>query len=106
MIQLFKNKGKEAQKQSELATEIKRRAEVNVEARRMAVQLGSQSKQDTKSAIQKIDEILDKVSGFENSKITTLCELMIALETGDTKNLIQFLKKGDKVVRVKSKKKF
>jgi len=106
MMQLFKNKGKEAQKQADLTAEIKRRADVNAEARKLAVQLGSQSKQDTASAIKKIDEILDKVSGFENSKITTLCELIIALETGDTKNLIQFLKKSDKIVRIKSKKKY
>ena len=56
--------------------------------------------------IAKLNQILDKVSGFENSKITTMCELLIALETGNEQNLIKFLKTKDKVVKIKSKSKY
>jgi hypothetical protein len=100
--------------------DILRRSIVNAEARKMAKQMGSKSapkvtKPKEKATvapasinphaatIEHINQILDKVSGYENSKITTLCELMLALESGDTKNLITFLKKKDKVVKIKTK---
>lgn len=55
------------------------------------------------AAITKLNEILDKVSGYENSKITAVTELLLALESGDDKNLIKFLKTKDKTVKVKAK---
>lgn len=95
--------------------EIMRRAVVNSEGRKMAEFLKknpiTESKKTEKQSIgnphgatiKKIDEILNKVSGYENSKITALCELMLALETGNEKSLITFLKKKDKVVKIKTK---
>jgi hypothetical protein len=58
------------------------------------------------NTIAKLNSILDKVSGYENSKITAMCELLIALESGNDQNLIKFLKTKDKVVKVKSKLKY
>lgn len=55
------------------------------------------------ATIEKLNAILDKVSGFENSKITAMCELLIALETGNDQNLIKFLKTKDKTVKIKAK---
>lgn len=99
--------------------EIKRRAEVNAEARKMAEAMTSGMKvtkpavvgktpvkgiNQYAEAIVRIDSILDKVAAYDNSKIGVLAELMLALETGDDKNLITFLKKPDKKIRVKKKK--
>jgi SPX domain protein involved in polyphosphate accumulation len=96
MIQLFNNKKNSLEIQEEdLRKEIEQRAKINAEIRK-----GSNS-----DILQKIDQILDKVSGFENSKITAITELYLALESGDTKDLIAFLKKPETVVVKKLKKK-
>lgn len=96
MIQLFNNKKNSLEIQEEdLRKEIMQRAKVNAEVRK-----GSNS-----DILQKIDQILDKVSGYENSKITAITELYLALESGDTKELIQYLKKPEVTVVKKSKKK-
>lgn len=117
-IQIFNKKKGVGLTEKDVQNEIVHRAMVNAEARKIAA--GLNTKQPTKSvsdkktpkkttpvtntsAIQFIDEILDKVSGYENSKITALAELALALETGDSKNLISFLKKKDKIVKVKTK---
>jgi hypothetical protein len=55
------------------------------------------------ATIIKLNALLDKVSGYENSKITAMCELLIALETGNDQNLIKFLKTKDKTVKIKAK---
>lgn len=104
---------------TDVMAEIKRRAEVNSEARKMAEVMTSGMKvtkpavngnvavkgiNQYSEAITRIDSILDKVSAYDNSKIGVLAELMLALETGDDKNLIAFLKKPDKKIRVKKKK--
>jgi hypothetical protein len=121
MITLFRI-GKKGQKdvkvfsQNDVREEIVRRAIVNTEARKEAILAATkpQIKPVQKSApatvnphaatIQKLDEILTKVSGFENSKIAAIAELALALETGDFKNLITLLKKKDTAAPVRKKK--
>lgn len=112
MMNLFKSKQKEASQRTaeeEVMLDIQRRAMINSEARRMAEDMLRKSKAKTKvvsigDAIKVLDQVLDKVVGYENSKITAVTECLLALESGDTKNLIEYLKKSE-VVKVKTKKK-
>lgn len=96
--------------------EIRRRAEVNTEARRMAIniskeQVAEKAVKASKTALNKetmlqtLDSILDAVSSFDNIKISTLCELRNAIENGDGKDMIKFLKAKEKIVVKKRKKK-
>ncbi len=97
--------------EGKIRMEIQRRQEINTEARKMAVRLGMAQKQAPVSVQSKadmlrtLDGVLDGVSKFDNIKISTLCELYNAIETGDTKNLINFLKKKEKVAVKKTTKK-
>jgi len=103
-MKIFKKAPKLASQNEEQAIRIsiQKRAEVNAEARQMATKMVvSKGGGDILS---KIDQILDKVAGFENSKITAITELYLALESGDTKNLTAFLKKSDSVGTKKTKK--
>lgn len=119
MLNIFKKSNKKTDETDNVMLEIKRRAEVNAEARKMAEAMTSGMKvtkpavvgktpvkgiNQYAEAIVRIDSILDKVAAYDNSKIGVLAELMLALETGDDKNLITFLKKPDKKIRVKKKK--
>lgn len=105
--------------ENDVREEILRRSIVNGIARKEALNAKNtpvvkQEPKATKTApatvnphaatIQKLDEILNKVSGFENSKIATIAELANALETGEFQNLIKLLKTKDKVVVKKRKK--
>lgn len=103
MINIFKNKTKSASQIAEdtLRTKMVERAEANSNARKTAKMIVTKGGGDVLS---KIDRILDKVVGYENSKITAITELYLALESGDDKNLIQFLKKGDLIQPKKATK--
>ena len=89
--------------------EILRRAMVNQVAKNAALKPKPVVKETPTAinphaaTIEKLNAVLDKVSGFENSKITAMCELLIALETGNDQNLIKFLKTKDKTVKIKAK---
>lgn len=104
MMNLFKKSPKSASQIEEetIRINILKRAEANTDARRSAKMVVTKGGGDVLS---KIDQILDKVAGFENSKITAITELFLALESGDDKNLISFLKKGDSVAKKVVKKK-
>jgi hypothetical protein len=114
------NKKKILFTENDVRDEIFRRSLVNSEAGKQAIlaSIAPVLKQETKvvktapvkanphaATIQKLDEILNKVSGFENSKIAVIAELALALETGNDKDLIKLLKSKDKVVAKKAKKK-
>lgn len=103
MINFFKNKEKSATLIAEdtLRTKIVERAEANSNARKTAKMIVSKGGGDV---LTKIDRILDKVAGYENTKITAITELYLALESGDDKNLIKFLKKGDLLQQKKTRK--
>lgn len=103
MMNIFKNKAQSASQIEEEAIRINllKRAEVNADARRSAKMVVSKGGGDM---LAKIDQILDKVAGFENSKITAITELFLALESGDDENLISFLKKGDLLQKKRTKK--
>lgn len=108
MIQLFKSKVKETvdPKEYQVRMDVKRRAEINSEARKMASKLVSETKVvSIGNAIKMIDTVLDKVSAYENVKITAITELYLALESGDTKNLIKFLKAKEPLAKVKKSSK-
>lgn len=104
MINLFKNKAKSPSQIEEetLRMRMVKRAEANSNARKSAKMTLTKGGGDVLS---KIDAILDKVGGFENSKITAITELYLALESGDDKNLIKFLKQGDKIQKKTTVKK-
>lgn len=122
MLQLltFSRKKKEPTKnviftENSVRDEIMRRAMVNQTAKNEVIKLKSKATEAPKpapmttansyaTAITKLNGILDKVAGYENSKITAVTELLLALESGDDKNLIKFLKTKDKVVKIKVKK--
>jgi hypothetical protein len=114
----FGKKGKKNVKiftDNEVRDEIFRRSVVNSIARKEALNAKNapvvkvepkQTKTSTApnphaATIQKLDEILTKVSGFDNTKIATIAELANALETGSFTNLIKLLKTKDKVVAKK-----
>lgn len=118
MIQLLTfNKKKEVKNnviftENSVREDIMRRAMVNQMAKNTALKSKQVVKESTvkittpnphTATITKLNEILDKVSGYENSKITAVTELLLALETGDDKNLIKFLKTKDKTVKIKTK---
>jgi hypothetical protein len=114
MFTLFTNKVDS--KEANLRAEIQRRAEVNTVARTMAVKIAKEKIADkaiaeSKTALNKetmlktLDTILDSVSGYDNIKISTLAELYNAIESGDAKDLIKFLKAKEKTVKKAKKKK-
>jgi hypothetical protein len=123
MLGLFKKKPSIEEKrdlvtEKQVRRDIARRAEIRSVAEKLAVSMNmeksaplpvTQKKEELKKTedhiitIQRINNILDKVSNYENTKITTLCELILALETGNDKNLIELLRKKDKVVKIKTK---
>ena len=117
MIQLFKSKASQVTRPSEdqIRASIQMRAKINQEARRLAIQMGKEQvvKPTPKSTkivsagdmLQTLDAVLDAVSAYENTKITAITELYLAIESGDTKNLITFLKKKDKAIKKKKTKK-
>ena len=97
MMNLFNKKNSKNAleiREEDLRNEMLVRAKVNSEVRNGV----------NNEILKKIDEILDKVSGYENSKITAITELYLALESGDSKSLINFLKKPDVSVKKKEKK--
>ena len=102
--------------EANLKAEINRRAEVNTVARRMAVKIAKETLAEkavvaSKTALNKetmlktLDTILDSVSGYDNIKISTLAELYNAIESGDARNLIKFLKTKENTVKKSKKKK-
>lgn len=116
MLQLLTFNKKKEVKNNVIFTEdsvredIMRRAMVNQVAKNAALKPAPVAKSapvkstDTNphaATIEKLNAVLDKVSGYENSKITAMCELLIALETGNDQNLIKFLKTKDKTVKLK-----
>jgi hypothetical protein len=107
MIQLFKSREKEVAKgytEFDVQMEIMNRARVNAQNRKILAEKQKKTKVvSIGNAMTVLDQVLDKVGSYENSKITALTELYLALESGDTKNLIEFLKKGE-VVKVKATK--
>lgn len=114
-MNIFKTNNSESSlliKEGELRKELVRRSELRSEATKMAQEIvlakdkiAAKAKVVSKAdALQMIDQVLDKVGAYENSKITALTELYLALESGDTKNLIQFLKAKEPVAKVKKNK--
>ena len=88
--------------------EIQMRAMANANARKSFSEASKKAKPSAKvvsigDAITTIDQVLDKVGNYENVKITALTELLLALESGDTKNLIEFLKAKEPVATSKKK---
>jgi hypothetical protein len=118
MIQLFQPRAKQvflSTVEDEVRRDIQRRADINAVARKEALKLAQDKAAKNVVATSKIvskedmlktlDNVLNAVGGYENSKITALTELYLAIESGDTKELIQFLKKKDAPVVKKSKSK-
>jgi hypothetical protein len=118
MIQLFQPRAKQvflSTVEDEVRRDIQRRAEINAVARKEALKLAQDKAAKNVVATSKLiskddmlktlDNVLNAVGGYENSKITALTELYLAIESGDTKDLIQFLKKKDASVVKKSKSK-
>lgn len=105
MITLFKfgKKNDSVITEDAVRDQILRRAIINQEKRKQKITVETSINNNHTDTLKKIEEILDKVSGYENSKITAVTELLLALESGDDKNLIKFLKTKDKVVKLKSK---
>lgn len=113
MFKIFKNTESTLTiREEQVREEILRRAQIRTEAERIVKngELASQKKASKvkvvskADALQMIDQVLDKVGGYENSKITAITELYLALESGDTKNLIQFLKAKEPVAKIAKKK--
>jgi translation initiation factor IF-3 len=112
----FKSKTKESISFTEdnIRKEIMDRASYNTEQRKKALDLAKKPVNAQKIASSKLvnsqdmlktlDNVLDAVHKYDNVKISTLCELYNAIESGDTKNLIEFLKKKDKIKLPKKKK--
>jgi hypothetical protein len=113
MFNLFTSKGESSLtvKEEQLREDIHRRAMIKNEATKLAKNIvATEQKKAAKvkvvskaDALQMIDQVLDKVGAYENAKITALTELYLALESGDTKNLIQFLKAKEPVAKVSKK---
>jgi len=111
MISIFKLAKIKRPTEIEVKSEILRRAEINQVARNMAFQLRLNEnrrqlvkpQQYKTEMISLLDSILDNVQKFDNIKISTICELYNAIENNDTKNLITFLKKKEKIPTKKKK---
>lgn len=119
MLQLFKTRSKQSISaiEDEVRRDIMRRAEINATARKAALKLAQEkaAKKDAPVATGKtvskddmlktLDDVLNAVSAYENTKITALTELYLAIESGNTKNLITYLKKKDVAPKKKKVKK-
>lgn len=111
MLQLFKSREKQriSVTEDQVRQEIILRAQINSTARKEAVKIAKEKTVQSKKVVSKddmlktLDNVLNAVAAYENSKITALTELYLAIESGDTKNLIQFLKKKDAPIAKKKK---